>query len=262
VELECLDLGIPSSPSERSIAVATAILTKSLSLYRDSEKKLNNRYTKAWPSFVTESATAHKVFISTVACIIECDLQWLRAASTRCAYASHSSLINKLYAYFRHNLNDFELFWLETSPWTPWNEDYEGIDAVDAILHFAYWMLSIAPGDSISLHTLTPKIFDISGKKIVIFLLENEDINPYLPVALVNRDYSVLARAWLLGSGRKVDENSSRRVLRNKTLLFGDVFEEDLLALPRVLCKVYGPGPAPLGEAEEATVDANVGDAE
>jgi hypothetical protein len=258
VELECLDFGIPSSPSEKSIAVATAILTKSLSLYQDSEKKPSNVYTSTWPTFVRESATAHRVFLSTIACIIECDLQWLRAASTRCAYASHSSLINKLYAYFRHNLNDFKLFWLENSRWTPWNEDDEGRDAVDAILHFAYWMLSIAPGNHIS---LTPKIFDVSGKKIVIFLLENEDATPYLPVALVNRNYSVLARAWLLGSGRKVDENSSRRVLRHKTLLFGDVFEEDLLALPRVLCKVYGPEPAPLGEAEEGNVDATVGGA-
>ena len=59
-----------------------------------------------------------------------------------------------------------------------------------------------------------------------------------------------------------MDENSSRRVLRHKTLLFGDIFDEDLLTLPRVLCMVYGPELAPLGEAEEATVNATVGGAE
>ena len=85
-----------------------------------------------------------------------------------------------------YGVSDFKLRWLEHAPWTHWSTDEEGQEAEFAIVDFAYRMLTLASRGTAAKEALGPRIHDVAGRKLVIFLPKDADIKPYVPLALLD----------------------------------------------------------------------------
>jgi len=190
----------------------------------------------------------------TIACFLECGLEWMLGTARKCGYPQPEWVESRLRTFFNSN----DLNGLDSMTW--W-ETESGRDAIDTILCLANWAVSwgvVRPHGRNK--DYMPMLYEHgNGGRAMIYTLADALLQVVMPCPLLLDDYGRLYRVWLLQAKddpwyeKLMHGEGVEWFLRSKAILFTDVQAKDAVVstgsagngLPgwrlRESVTVYGP---------------------